>query len=1511
MALDNKISNIVGTKISQWALNQLIARSKQNSKTFRDNDNLLFLANKSGWVRLVSSINLENQGDLTYFNVSNPSDLAKQYVLFGGTSKYLSKNSYQLRSGVSLSDPNKTKDGAYGMLGTSEIQDYGYRPMPGIISANIETQGRMGSVRAATINFKCWDKQQLDIIDALYFKLGFTMFLEWGQTYFYYSQKNTLQKDSTKVYSSDEYSIDPFQDSLTKEQIQLQINKNVRNTEGNYDAMLGIVTNFNFSLNQEGGYDCSVRLMALGVLGDSLKVNNQGNLPNILKEEIIQLTNTLVQISRAQQKAQEKGAQNLLDKKSKYPACVRDLGNFSTPPATLNGKNRLGEEAIAATVAGIQYYFYPDGQYQTTGFGLQGKYECNNNKLLIDGKPADPTDFTYEQVLESNKQKISGTRVGSRGGKATFINNLGGDDYFAIDRFKALMPQNVDQYKVSVKLDIPKLSQLGNAFTTQDPVELLVNADKLNNIVNGKLVPIQEGDQINYTENLGVLLNSRAEGDISKVPAQTGISITGQILNFLIGGFGTSPYNSSLFYKTNSASSEITFLYSNASNYLEDSDLDKLEKSGLSEFENNIFKLRRTLSTDNEVQKIIRDTISNNQIEWKVKSFNNGFFELVCTIQIPKSIDSYQKNELGNYVKSGKKTVNYELELKLVITDIDVISEIIIAPDPDLITPKIAEIAAQNVQQTNTAQDEAAAKAALYTQISEALKTQSALELTLRTIQVHALNKAFDKYQNLAIGNLVYQLKLDNYDDKSGGVPFIQQIFSNGIFSSFINELIGKDDKGQNISSKISLQYAAIAANYNSDKKTLSRLDTLKIQSKYGFATNLMGGLESIKNFKPTNFNKILNAYVAPYEINQQLNEGVPINHPVYIPLGLLIMILNHNCTMYDSKDDKDIQTPIVYVDFNTEHNFCLTNKKQLSTNPWKVLIPFEGSFQDYKEIFDPVVLETDKNGKLGDYIKPSEGTTQKIPLFNPELNDKISGQIPPFKDVFTDNAYRGQIMNILVNIDYLIKLVKDYSTKDENNSIYLKTFLEQIISDLNKYLGNINIFRLAYNDQGNTFYITDDQLVPPREKEELLTPDNTTEIPVFGKESITKNLEVKSEVSSRLANMLAISANADVANKSTLSTNGDPFGFVNTSYKDRYIPNRKAIENNATGSQSSPNNQQKSTIEMLKNASAEFNKIVSDFYSTNTPSETSVSHATGFFIERMSKIKNNEFATRASAIIPVSVNFTTDGFSGLSMYQAFTIPDKILPYTYNLRQVLSPGGTPYKGLGPDYINKVGFVVVGLNHTLENNQWNTSVRAQMTYLKDINAFADTAANVSSRVGPVTAGVNSSNFYHGSMATGASSTVQRNINQTISLPSTGTSQYIFGSAKNLGNTVTSKAHGARDDQQRGQWQSERGWDLIVSKFTPVYAIFSGTVNNVNYLEKIPYYWGFRFTLVGLNEAFYTHLDRVVVASGTKVNKGDLLGYVGQPPSEYTWSPHLHIALKTGELSTYITSDGKIK
>jgi hypothetical protein len=75
----------------------------------RSNSNLEYLANKTAWVRLVSSVNLDAREDMRYFSdlmgypLSNPDSLAKDFVLQGGTSVYTklenSATSYTPRQG--------------------------------------------------------------------------------------------------------------------------------------------------------------------------------------------------------------------------------------------------------------------------------------------------------------------------------------------------------------------------------------------------------------------------------------------------------------------------------------------------------------------------------------------------------------------------------------------------------------------------------------------------------------------------------------------------------------------------------------------------------------------------------------------------------------------------------------------------------------------------------------------------------------------------------------------------------------------------------------------------------------------------------------------------------------------------------------------------------------------------------------------------------------------------------------------------------------------------------------------------------------------------------------------------------------------------------------------------------------------------------------------------------------------------------------------------------------------
>jgi len=1264
--LDNKLSNIIGTKLPQWLLKQIETRSRANSREFRDNDNILYLANKSAWVRLVSSIDLVNQSDLQYFktvvgdSISKASDLAKQFVLFGGTSKYLNRNSYQLRSGLG-------KDGAYGILGEAEIQKYGYKPMPGITNVSIETQGRLGSVKSATINFRCWDKAQLDIIDALYFKLGFTMFLEWGNTT-YYTSNNT-----TAIQNSELLSIDPFQPDISKEQIYIQIAKNSRQSEGNYDAMLGIVTNFTFTFNQEGGFDCQIRLMALGYLADSIKINNSGILPSIVEEEIKLLNNTLIQISTAEQRAllEEQRKQREFQEQQDAAKRVSILAYLNSKINTRDDQGRL------------LIYSEPNNEQKVKIIDRAGLLNSTYTRI----QPIEKFDFIYESSTGSGLSLYSptfGVQIPEEGIE-NFVKEVSINKDSLIQKINLIYANPPIQESNTSLEGLPtvqsKLRAIYKELTIEDKVVnnsrnrlggLGIRSDYLYNF------------SIKYTGSNGRLYIIQIDVDL---PSTAGLLYSDEIQPIVQG----PRLNTEIVNKTR------LDIYKEVVKYVIEQQQNYNSK--------NIELIAGT------ARQFVRDAkipyqLINDEDRPKINSTKEGtVFGLVLKGEYFFDVTSATKvgeGQLTTSIVKSKEPATYSIT----ITDTSLISSISRADaSPDYLSTQ-KRISDQNQSETPTKEEQEAEKKALDTQIKEATNSQSALELTLRAIQLHALNKAINK-SGIDIGKLVFTLKMTDSEERT----FLKQIFSNGIFSKFIDELVTG-----NINTN----------SYGTGINNLSRLERLKIQSKYGFATSLMGDSEEIVNISSCSFETLLQAFVVPYQINQEIVKGIETNHPVYIPFGLLLMILNHSCTIYDSTNNSDVQTPIVYIDFNTEHNYFLSNTKQLSTNPWITLIPFEGGFNDYRSLFSDFILD-------GNNIKPPSGSTEIIPLFNPENQDVLSGQLPKIKsDESDNNLYRGRMMNILLNIDYLIKIAKDYSYRDGTNSIYLKEFIEQVLTDVNKYLGKINIFRLSYNDKGNTFQIVDDQFIPVKDKEEQVSPkdvkisnttlstSNTTELPLFGKYSIAKSLDIKSDVSSKLANMLAISANADVKNKATLSKNGDNFGYINTSYQDRFITNRLEAGAANTGSVN---------LDSIINSATQFNQTISDFYSKINPSENTVSPATNYYIEKMSKIKNDDYPTRASAMIPVSVNFTTDGISGFLMGQAFTIPDELLPYTYNARKVHGE-----LGLQQDHINKVGFVVVGLNHILENNQWNTSVRANMIFLKEKTEFSGSVVRIDDRTG---------------------------------------------------------------------------------------------------------------------------------------------------------------------------------
>ena len=177
--------NILGESFPNEIREQIITRQKKHGTQTKNDEINKYLHGNSSWVKLVSSVDISN---VNIINSSHPKSyeglsgdkLAKEYVLFNGTRP----NQGKQRSGIGGSN------GAYGVGGL----EFGLRPMPGIVSAEIKTLTR-GSIKSATINIRAYSRSQFEIIDLLYLRLGFSVLLEWGHSLYFHPNNQLLKTD--------------------------------------------------------------------------------------------------------------------------------------------------------------------------------------------------------------------------------------------------------------------------------------------------------------------------------------------------------------------------------------------------------------------------------------------------------------------------------------------------------------------------------------------------------------------------------------------------------------------------------------------------------------------------------------------------------------------------------------------------------------------------------------------------------------------------------------------------------------------------------------------------------------------------------------------------------------------------------------------------------------------------------------------------------------------------------------------------------------------------------------------------------------------------------------------------------------------------------------------------------------------------------------------------------------------------------------------------------------------
>jgi hypothetical protein len=260
--------SIIGEPFAGYVNDQIKVRQDLMGKISDRGPEMLAWANaKTAWVKLASGVFLSGsyaEDRLKAIGLTPPSEymgtnLAQQNVLFGGTSKYNTTNS-------TLQQRSTFKE-VYDHTDT----DFGLVPMPGIESIDIQDKNR-GSIREANVQIKANSRRQLEIIDALYLRLGYTVFLEWGNSHYIDNDNNYKEMGSTLIK---DFFKDPqtFPHPNTHRGFLGDIEGKRGDTNGNYDGFLGKVTNFTWNFEPDGTYKISLKIISLGSVIESLKVN--------------------------------------------------------------------------------------------------------------------------------------------------------------------------------------------------------------------------------------------------------------------------------------------------------------------------------------------------------------------------------------------------------------------------------------------------------------------------------------------------------------------------------------------------------------------------------------------------------------------------------------------------------------------------------------------------------------------------------------------------------------------------------------------------------------------------------------------------------------------------------------------------------------------------------------------------------------------------------------------------------------------------------------------------------------------------------------------------------------------------------------------------------------------------------------------------------------------------------------------------------------------------------------
>jgi hypothetical protein len=422
------------------------------------------------------------------------------------------------------------------------------------------------------------------------------------------------------------------------------------------------------------------------------------------------------------------------------------------------------------------------------------------------------------------------------------------------------------------------------------------------------------------------------------------------------------------------------------------------------------------------------------------------------------------------------------------------------------------------------------------------------------------------------------------------------------------------------------------------------------------FENNNALSVENIKN--------LLDFTITPYKNPRYglgFKEAIRIepddgDNQYYIKLGALLRIIEGFCLKYDNGK------PIFSINWDYVQNFSTNFEPWLISNNIKVCYAFPNF--NFTNVVNYNSIDVVNDTGLGNFVNEELGIVR--------------------------------YMNIQVNIDYILSILTENIDSEGNLSIY--DFLSALLTEINGSLCNLINLEPYQDYESNTLYIVDRS--SPIKPNKLPTRINVGIVrPNEG--NFVRQFSLKTEITPNLSTQIAIGAQS---NNQDVGVESVAFSRWNKGLTDRIIPNK------ATTADPNPvvDEEEREKYEGLrKDFKSYLNSLGSgewedDFFNYG-PS------VKDYINSEKAKSLRNDPELQSPTFIPISLNLTLDGISGVKIFQKYTITEDYLPKNYR--------------------DNIEFLTKGISHTIDGSGWTTKIESlsipkgtkYSTNIQDFNA----------------------------------------------------------------------------------------------------------------------------------------------------------------------------------------------